>query len=288
MIISMTGFARNEAQTDNGSMVWELRSVNHRYLDIQLRLPDGFRHAEQTLREVIKSQLARGKVDATLTVHRRQDESSGMRLNLTLARELIGHIDTLAEELGKPAEVNPASLLRWPGVLEEEKTDPGEQIPIALKSLEEAVDELRESRRREGAKVKEMLSSRCADIEKIVSQVTGRLPEVLIAINQRMTERVRALGVEPDKERLEQELAIIAQKLDVSEELDRIRAHIGEIRDSFNNYKPVGRRLDFLMQELNREANTLGSKSADSNTTQQAVELKVLIEQMREQVQNVE
>jgi uncharacterized protein (TIGR00255 family) len=288
MINSMTGFARTETQLANGSLLWEMRSVNHRYLEIQLRLPEGWRHLEAELRQLVTEHISRGKVDASLTINQKAGHGTGTKLNLPLATELIVHLETLAKHMKAPAPVSPVGLLRWPGMLEEEKADPEEIFPAARQGLETTVIELRDSRTREGNKIQEMLEHRCADIENLIGRVKVRLPNVLLLIHQRMADRIKSLGVEPDNERLEQELAIIAQKLDVSEELDRMQAHVGEVRNSFASEKPIGRQLDFLMQEMNREANTLGSKSADIETTQTSVELKVLIEQMREQVQNVE
>jgi len=288
MINSMTGFARGEYQIPNGSVLWEMRTVNHRYLDIQIRLPEGWRHVEPELRQLVGDQIGRGKVDASLAINLVVDNGPHSNLNLSLAKELISHLDTLAENMKKPAPVSPLALLRWPGMLEEEQADPDKLLPTVKKSLEATVKELRESRQREGQKIQKMLECRCTDIESIVGRLKERMPAVLRSIHERTADRIRSLDVEPDNERLEQELAIIGQKLDVSEELDRMEAHVSEVRESFSHDKPIGRRLDFLMQELNREANTLGSKSADTETTRLSVELKVLIEQMREQVQNVE
>jgi uncharacterized protein (TIGR00255 family) len=288
MINSMTGFARRETQTPNGSLLWEMRAVNHRYLDIQIRLPEGWRHLESELRQLIVDHIGRGKVDASLTINQKSDKGAGTKLNLPLATELIRHLNTLKDHMTDPASVSPIALLRWPGMIEEIQADPEELFAAARESLESAVKDLRDARAREGNKIEQMLEQRCTDIENLVGRVKARLPHVLELIHRRMADRIKSLGVETDNERLEQELAIISQKLDVSEELDRTQAHICEVRNSFADDKPIGRRLDFLMQELNREANTLGSKSADTETTQISVDLKVLIEQMREQVQNVE
>jgi len=284
----MTGFARFEAQADNAKLQWELRSVNHRYLDVQLRLPESFRGVEAEFRQAIGTYLGRGKVDAALSIQRNAGDTKATHLNAGLAKELIGHADTIASEMKNPAAVTPLAVLRWPGVLEEEEPDAEELLPKARDALNGALTALCQSRAREGTKVQEMLESRCAQILTLVDRVRVRMPEVLRAIRQRLDDRVQALGVEPDPERMEQELAMVVQKLDISEELERMQAHVDEVRGTFTMKEPVGRRLDFLMQELNREANTLSSKSADTETTRIAVDLKVLIEQMREQVQNVE
>jgi uncharacterized protein (TIGR00255 family) len=288
MISSMTGFARREIQIPEGNLQWEIRTVNHRYLDIQLKLPDGFRALEPALRQVASGKIRRGKLDASLQFGRRPGEGTETELNLDQARVVIGHLQTLAGEMQNAADVSPMTILRWPGILTQRESDPTAVFAAAQDAFSGAIDELAEHRDREGAQIQDMLERRCVDVEACIAAVKQRLPEVLVQIRNRFAERIAALDVEPNTERLEQELAIIVQKLDVSEELDRMQAHVDEVRNNFASGEPVGRRLDFLMQELNREANTLGSKSADSATTQQSVELKVLIEQMREQIQNVE
>jgi uncharacterized protein (TIGR00255 family) len=253
-----------------------------------MKLPDGFRSMEHDFRQVISEKVKRGKLDATLSLKKGTDSEPMTILNLARARQVVDHLETIATEIKNPAAVSPADVLRSPGVLEEQTIDPLTVGPAALDSLQSAIEELCESRAREGAKLQHMLEQRCGEIECLVNAVQKRLPSVLKEIRTKLEQRVESLQAKLDNERLEQELVIIAQKLDVSEELDRLTAHIEEVRSTFADSQPVGRRLDFLMQELNREANTLGSKSADSETTQQAVDLKVLIEQMREQVQNVE
>jgi uncharacterized protein (TIGR00255 family) len=194
----------------------------------------------------------------------------------------------VADELGNSAPVSPLEILRWPGVLEQEEQDPAALHPVVIQSFEAVIADLNGARSREGARIHEMLERRLAEIETHVADVITRLPVVLTRIRERMAERVAALGVPADPDRLEQEVVILAQKMDVSEELDRLKAHLAEFRDTLKSDAPVGRRLDFLVQELNREANTLASKSADADTTRRAVDIKVLIEQIREQVQNVE
>lgn len=288
MINSMTGFARSEVQIPDGTVVWELRTVNHRYLDIQLKLPEGFRALEPELRQIATGKIRRGKLDASFQFIRATEHVPETEINIEQARQVIKHLETLATEMKNPSEVSPMTVLRWPGVLTQQEDDPAAVFASSLQSFNTALDALVEHRSREGKKIEQMLESRCADIVTTVSSVTARLPEVLKGIRNRFAERIAGLNIEPDNERLEQELALIVQKLDVSEELDRMQVHVDEVRTTLASDEPVGRRLDFLMQELNREANTLGSKSADAATTQGSVELKVLIEQMREQVQNVE
>jgi len=289
MIHSMTGFARSETDSPLGLMLWELRSVNHRFLEAQLKLPEGFRAIEADARQAIARGLRRGKVDATLAVRSATDGRTPARLNLALAREIIGHAATLGGAIGNPAALDPVDILRWPGVLEEPQPEVESALPLALAGLERAVAELAASRAREGLRIHELLEGRCAEILIRVAAVRARLPLVLQAIREKLAERVRSLATGIDPERLEQELVLIAQKLDVSEELDRLEGHVAEFRATMKKPgEPAGRRLDFLLQEFNREANTLASKSADAETTRHAVDLKVLIEQMREQVQNVE
>jgi uncharacterized protein (TIGR00255 family) len=209
-------------------------------------------------------------------------------LNLDTVRQIADQLQSVAGELRDPARVDPLAVLRWPGVLETEAAETKSLQPVVQAALEQAVAELCAARAREGEKILAMLESRCEEILRCVAAVKARLPEVQQEMRVRLTERIAALDVEPDSGRLEQELALLAQKMDVSEELDRLQAHVAEVRSALAQTEPVGRRLDFLMQELNREANTLASKSSDQETTRQAVDLKVVIEQMREQVQNVE
>ena len=287
-INSMTGFGRIETLTPDGQLQWEIRSVNHRYLEIQMKLPEGLRSVEHDFRALISEKVRRGKLDAVLSLKKIEDGETSTKLNEGRARQVIDQLEFLTMQIKNPAAISPAAVLRWPGVLEEEAMDPQTIIPAAQEALSRAIAELCETRAREGAKVQKMLEQRCAEIISLVGAVRKRLPQVLVEIRRKLEQRIESLQALVDNDRLEQELAIIAQKLDVSEELDRLDAHVEEVRSTFGGDQPVGRRLDFLMQELNREANTLGSKSADSETTQQAVDLKVLIEQMREQIQNVE
>lgn len=284
----MTGFGRVEVELSSFQLQWEVRSVNHRYLDVQFKLPEGFRAIEQELRQIVTAGARRGKVDVSLSINRTAEQAGATKLNLIVSRQIIEHLETLAKEMKNPAPISPVAVLRWPGVLSEEEIDSQTIVPRAIESLQSAIGALCDSRAREGEKIQVMLEQRCVEIDSLVDKVRRRLPDVLIEIRQRLQQRVDSLNAQVDNDRLEQEIVILAQKLDVSEELDRLNAHVNEVRSTFTSNEPIGRRLDFLMQELNREANTLGSKSADSETTQQAVDLKVLIEQMREQVQNVE
>ncbi len=288
MISSMTGFGRTEVQTPDGQLQLEIRSVNHRYLDTQFKLPEGFRAIEQELRSLVAARVKRGKVDVSLSIKRLTDNPAEIHVNDKRAQQVITQLEAVAALMTNPAPINPAAVIRIPGVLMEEELTPDKIYPAVKDALTSAIDQLAENRAREGAKIHAMIESRCAEVIRIAAGVEQRLPAVLAGIRDRLAKKIESLNVQVDNDRLEQELAIIAQKLDVSEELDRLNAHVEEVRNTLTAGEPVGRRLDFLMQELNREANTLGSKSADTETTQAAVDLKVVIEQMREQVQNVE
>jgi len=288
MLHSMTGFARQAAECSVGTLTWELRTVNHRYLDVQFRLPEELRAKETELRQQVAACLKRGKIECSLHFRRTISAAAGLELNLELVQQLTVKIEELSGLLPETRAIDPVDVLRWPGVVSETELETAPLFAEASRLLGESLASLGKMRASEGARIAEMLESRCGDIIAIAAAVRVRMPDVLAAVRTRQQERIDKLDVEADPARLEIELALVAQKLDVDEELDRLESHISEIRDALGSAEPVGRRLDFLMQELNREANTLGSKSADSETTKAAVELKVLIEQMREQIQNVE
>jgi uncharacterized protein (TIGR00255 family) len=284
----MTGFARETAESGLGVLTWELRAVNHRYLDVQLRLPDELKAYEHAFRKQIGRRLKRGKVECSFWLKSPPDSAASIELDLGLVRTLSARIAELAAELPRAGEVDPTDILRWPGVIRHAEIDVEPLFEAAGSLLDVAVDALVAMRRSEGERIRELLDARLDDIGALGSGVRERLPAVLDAIRAKQRERLDKLDVKADPERLEAELALIAQKLDVDEELDRLDSHVTEVRETLARDEAVGRRLDFLIQELNREANTLASKSADAETTRAAVELKVLIEQMREQVQNVE
>ena len=288
MLHSMTGFARESVETEIGTLTWELRAVNHRYLDVQFKLPEDLRQKEQSFRKQAGAVLGRGKVECALYFRRALDQETELQIDTDLV-ELIGHrISELTSKLPNVAAANPIEILRWPGVVQQIEVDTEPLFEQASALLDTALAAISEMRASEGERISSMLESRCADIESVADSVRKRMPQVLEATRAKQLERIEKLNVEADPARLEVELALIAQKIDVDEELDRLESHLVEIRDALQDDKAVGRRLDFLMQELNREANTLGSKSADAETTKAAVDLKVLIEQMREQIQNVE
>ena len=288
MIRSMTGFARAELATPQGQLLWEVRSINHRYLEVQLKVPEFCRSIEADIRQMASARLGRGRVEASLSFRTGDGQVRPSRLNLELVRQLRDHLAAVAREAGDTAPVSALELLRWPGVLTADDEDPTALHSTVISGFATVLDDLNAARGREGERIAEMLERRLVEIDGHVDDVTGRLPLVLERIRERLADRIASLGIPADRERLEQEIALLAQKLDVSEELDRLKAHLAEFRDNLQSDAPVGRRLDFLVQELNREANTLGSKSADAETTRRAVDIKVLIEQIREQVQNVE
>ena len=288
MLHSMTGFARESVETDLGTLTWEIRAVNHRYLDVQFKLPEDLRPKEQAFRQQASAVLGRGKVECGMYFRRAVDQQTEMQLDTDLVELLGNRISELSSKLPATAAINPIEILRWPGVMKQPEIDAEPLFDEASALLDTALHALNGMRQSEGLRIEDMLESRCADIEEVARTVRKRMPEVLAASRIKQQERIEKLDIEADPARLEVELALIAQKIDVDEELDRLESHLVEIRDAIAGEKAVGRRLDFLMQELNREANTLGSKSADTETTKAAVDLKVLIEQMREQIQNVE
>lgn len=288
MIRSMTGFARAEAETPQGSLAWEMKSVNHRYLEVSLRLPEAFRALENGVRERVQARLGRGKVEVSLRHQAPAGGEAGLEVNEPLAKRLIEVCGQVEHWVMNPARITALEILRWPGVVREPTPDFESLHSEAMRLLDAALDELAATRAREGERLRETLETRCKAISELVAQVRERRPRVVEALREKWRARIADLGVDMEPGRLEQELALQAQRLDVDEELDRLDGHLKEVALILERDEPVGRRLDFLMQEFNREANTLGSKSNDMETTRAAVELKVLIEQMREQVQNVE
>jgi len=288
MLHSMTGFARQATETELGTLTWELRSVNHRYLDVQFKIPDELKPHEAEFRQRLAAHLKRGKIECALHMKRSGATAQAMELDEELIKLIGKRIDDLKVKLHDIGHVDPIDLLRWPGVVRQPDVDTGPLFEHAAAALDQAIDALTGMRRSEGERIGEMIASRCDDIDALAAGVRERMPAVLEAARQKQRDRLEKLDIEADSGRLEVELALIAQKLDVDEELDRLQSHATEIRDVLKSDEPVGRRLDFLMQELNREANTLGSKSGDTETTRTAVDLKVLIEQIREQIQNVE
>jgi uncharacterized protein (TIGR00255 family) len=289
MIRSMTGFARCERQGSWGTLACELRAVNHRYLELSLRLPDDLRGIEGEARQLLGTELRRGKVDAAVYLRGGSTTPARLELNPQVVEELLLRSREVGTLLGAQAgTVSPLEVLRWPGAVREADRDLEPLKAETLDLLQATAAELNEARAREGARIQEMLAQRCEALRGLVAVVRARLPEVSARIRAKVAEKVAQLGATVDPERLEQEIALLAYKMDVEEELDRLGSHLAETLRILAANEPAGRRLDFLMQEFNREANTLSSKSQDTETTRAAVEMKVQIEQMREQVQNVE
>jgi len=288
MPLSMTGFARTEAQHPWGNLACEVRSVNHRYLEISLKLPETIRCIETDLRNTLRKQLSRGKVEVSFYLKTEQSDNIELALNTVMAQKIGALANELSQQLSNPAPINPIDILRWPGVLQNGDTEPAVIQKEAQTLFAATLKQLIANRQREGEELKQFIEQRLAGIDSHVIAVRKLLPEILAQHQRKLEEKLATLKVEIDQDRLAQELVYIAQKSDVAEELDRLDAHLNEVKHALAQKGPIGRRLDFLMQELNREANTLSSKSITSDTTQTAVDLKVLIEQMREQIQNLE
>jgi uncharacterized protein (TIGR00255 family) len=287
MIHSMTAFAREDGETPWGSLSWELKSVNHRYLDPSLRLPEDLRAIEPAVREALAARLNRGKVEATLRFQP-LPAAAGLELDEAQARRVLDSAARLQALDARLAPLSAAELLRWPGVIRSAAPDAAALAETALALLARALDALAAMRAREGARLKELIVQRLDAALRAAAEARAVLPAVQEAFRTRLTERLKEIKDSLDPARLEQEMALFANRTDVAEELDRLETHVAEVRRLLNAGGAIGRRLDFLMQELHREANTLGSKSPDLRLTNVSVELKVLIDQMREQVQNIE
>ncbi|BBB31501.1 YicC/YloC family endoribonuclease [Neptunomonas japonica] len=287
MTRSMTAFARQESQQGWGTLTWEVRSVNHRFLEPHLRIPEQLRELEGSLRETLRKRLSRGKVECMLRFVP-EEQAQTLQVNEAFAKQLLAATEQMEQLMPVSQSLNPLDLLRWPGVLQDVQIDMDEVKREALKLFNKALDDLHAGREREGKELASLIEQRLDAISVVVADVRAKLPQILLNQRNMLKTRVTDLGVDLDPQRLEQEVVLLAQKADVDEEMDRLDTHVQEVRRILKQKEPVGRRLDFLMQELNREANTLSSKSIVTDTTQSAVELKVLIEQMREQIQNIE
>ena len=288
MIRSMTAYAGNEASIGDSTINCELRSVNHRYCDITIKLPDHLRFIEADLRSIIAAKINRGKIECSLSYKKQAKDIQGYKVNIDAVTALLAATDQIEEHMLAPLSFSALDVLAFPGIQQEmnaDKTHLNEEITHLVK---QTLAQLLEVREREGAQLKVLIEERCIKMQGFVVLAGHRMPEVLLLIRNKLKDRIIELVAQPDFDRLEQELVFLAQKLDITEELDRLDTHITEVLRVLKEKDPVGRRLDFLMQELNREANTLGSKSTDKEMTQIAIELKVLIEQMREQIQNIE
>jgi uncharacterized protein (TIGR00255 family) len=287
MIRSMTAFARVEQQEKWGQLCWEVRSVNHRFLDISVRLPDDFRALEELIRKRIQNQFNRGKVECVLYFKPIKNADNLLNINLNVVQQIWNAYHSINTVIGNIPPPTATDILHWQGVLESETLNIEEVSDILLHHLELALTQLRLHREREGVQLLGFIEQRSSAIAVEIQKIRAILPNILNAMRERLNNRLAEL-TEINSERLEQEVVLFAQKMDVAEELDRVDAHLKEIQQTLLQTEPVGRRMDFLVQELNREANTIGSKSVSVDTSHSAVELKVLIEQMREQIQNIE
>jgi len=288
MIRSMTAYAGNEASIGDSTINCELRSVNHRYCDITLKLPDHLRFIEADIRSIITAKINRGKIECTLSYKKQTKDGQSFNVNIDAVTALLAATDQIEEHMLAPLSFSALDVLAFPGIQQEPDTDKTHLNEGISHLVKQTLAQLLEVREREGAQLKVLIEERCIKMQGFVVSAGCRMPEVLVLIRNKLKDRIIELVAQPDFDRLEQELVFLAQKLDITEELDRLDTHITEVLRVLKEKDPVGRRLDFLMQELNREANTLGSKSTDKEMTQIAIELKVLIEQMREQIQNIE
>lgn len=288
MTASMTAFARQEQTTQWGAIVWEIRSVNHRYLETHFRLPENLRDLEPALREKLRKSFARGKLEISLNFRPDNEQSQNFCINTELVEQLGQALQQVQNSLNQSNHINPLEVLQWPGVLQTAEVDYAEVKSIALSLFEQAVEQLQAMRQQEGAALQKIVEQRLDRVGEITTEIRAHLPDIMAQQKQKLQKRIEDAKAELEPGRLEQELVLLLQKADVDEELDRLQTHVDEVTRTLKQKNAIGRRLDFLMQELNREANTLSSKAIDTDVTQTAVELKVLIEQMREQIQNIE
>jgi len=288
MTYSMTAFARQTGEYTWGSLAWEIRSVNHRYLEPSFKLPESLRLLESDLREQLRAHVARGKVECSLRLIQNSAADAHLAVNAPLLEQIIAASVLVQAKLPHATALNPLELLAWPGVLQQPESDSDAINRAATELFARAVQQLVENRAREGAALRQFIETQLDAVTVIIESARAQMPLILNAQKQKLEARLAELASELNRERIEQEIVILAQKSDVEEELDRLQTHIKEARRALQQREPCGRRLDFLMQEFNREANTLSSKSLAADTTLNAVHLKVLIEQMREQVQNIE
>lgn len=287
MIYSMTAFARQEIKQDWGTAVWEIRSVNQRYLETYFRLPENFRGLENNLREKLRTRLTRGKIECSLRIESAQ-QIGQLQLNQALAQQVLQSLQWLKSENANEGEINLADVLRYPGVVEAPQQDLDRISLDLLSGFDALLDEFIAMRGREGEKLQDIIGQRLTAIEAEAAKVRAQMPQILQWQRERLLQRFEEVQVQLEPQRLEQEMILFAQRVDVAEELDRLQMHVKETQRILNKGGAVGRKLDFMMQELNRESNTLASKSINADVTASAVELKVLIEQMREQIQNLE
>lgn len=287
MIKSMTAFADGEIVVDNLTILCELRSVNHRYSDLSVKLPDRLRFVESDVRRLVGEKLKRGKIECSIS-YKRQSGTQSFAVNEEMVQKLLDATNRIEALMQAPLGFSALDVLAFPGVQQDTETDRDVLREHIVSLLETSIAKMLDTRAREGAQLAILISDRCEKILQLVGSARERLPVVLNLVRSKLLARIEEVVAQPDNDRLEQELVLLAQKLDVDEELDRLQTHVVEVQRALKQQEPIGRRLDFLMQEMNREANTLGSKSADREMTQISIDLKVLIEQMREQIQNIE
>ncbi len=284
----MTAFARTQKNLEQGELVCELRSVNSRFLEMHFKLPENFRTNEIHYRALLQKRLTRGKVECHIRFNSIEQQTDEVAIDEVQAKSLLAACQKINNLLHQPSEINPVEILQWPGVIKESKLDMKIVFDASEENLNSAIDDLIANREREGKRMQDLIEQRCKAIQEIVNQTRDNMPEIQQRYQEKLRSRLDEINIDVNSDRLEQELVHLAQKMDVDEELDRLDSHLKEIGEVLQRDEAVGRRLDFLMQELNREANTLGSKSFDITNTNASVELKVLIEQMREQIQNIE
>ena len=288
MVHSMTAFSRQQLEREWGSLTWEIRSVNHRYLEPNIRLPENFRSLENPIRKQLRDKLYRGKIECQLKLRTVEANKIDWQLNLDLISQLTKANSEINNNIGGEYQLSSLDILKWPGVISDQSIDEEIFNKEAMGLFEKALDDLMVVREREGASLRDAILKRIASIQGIIDSIQAKMPFIILKQKENLLNKLEELKTEFEPTRLEQEIAVLAQKADVDEELDRLNSHLQEVKRVLDSSGQIGRRLDFLMQELNREANTLSSKSIVVETTQNAVELKVLIEQMREQIQNIE
>ena len=288
MVYSMTAFSRQQLEHEWGSLTWEIRSVNHRYLEPSVRLPENFRSLENPIRKQLRDKLYRGKIECLLRFRTVEANQIDWQLNLDLISQLTKANLEINNNIGGDYKLSSLDILKWPGVISDRSIDEEIFNKEAMGLFEKALDDLMLVREREGASLRDAILKRIASIQRIIDSIQAKMPSIILKQKENLLNKLEDIKAEFEPTRLEQEITLLAQKADVDEELDRLNSHLQEAQRVLDSDGQIGRRLDFLMQELNREANTLSSKSIVVETTQSAVELKVLIEQMREQIQNIE
>ena len=288
MVHSMTAFSRQQLEREWGSLTWEIRSVNHRYLEPSVRLPENFRNLENPIRKQLRDKLYRGKIECQLRLRTVEANQIDWHLNLDLISQLTKANSEINNNIGGDYKLSSLDILKWPGVISDQSIDEEIFNKEAMGLFEKALDDLMVVREREGASLRDAILKRIASIQGIIDSIQANMPSIILKQKENLLNKLEEIKAEFEPIRLEQEITLLAQKADVDEELDRLNSHLQEAKRVLDSGGQIGRRLDFLMQELNREANTLSSKSIVVETTQSAVELKVLIEQMREQIQNIE